>query len=71
MDDALRRQWKAAFGSTIGEVGEDILAYWQECCSILKLAVEPVGRERQARADIANDLGMAKEYLFDASRQVD
>jgi len=26
VDDALRRQGKAAFGGTIGEVGEDVLA---------------------------------------------
>ena len=54
----------------IGEVREDFLAQRQQRGGAWQLALEPVGEQREARPDIADDLGMGKKHLLDRRRHI-
>src|SRR5260370_28010881 len=68
--DALRRQRKAAFLRPIGHTREDRLAQPLKRSRPRQLALETVGEQREAGADIADDLHMRKEHLLDCRREI-
>ena len=54
----------------VGDAGEDLLAQRQQRLGVLELALEPVGEQLEARADVADDLGMREVDLLDLRRRV-
>ena len=62
---------KRLLGGAIGDAVQDLLPQRRQRrrCR-LELAFEPVGQQRQAGADVADDLGMGEEHLLDIGRGV-
>ena len=67
-DDALRRDREAVLVGAVVDARQDLLPQREEVRIRIELAAEPVGEQREARADVADHLGMREEDLLDIGR---
>ena len=70
VDDALRRQGKAALLRPVGDLRKNPAAQRQERAGIRYPPLEPVGQQLEARADIADKLRVREEHFLHGRRQI-
>ena len=66
--DPLRRDREAVLVGAVVDARQDLLPQVQEIRIRVELASKPVGQQREARADVADHLGMGEEDLLDIGR---
>ena len=70
VDDPLRRQREAALGRAVADAAAGCSSRSGSSAeAVVQPALEPVGQQRQARADIADHLGMREVDLLDIGRR--